>query len=288
MASIAAVFESFDPLHPGWSCAFEKPVAVHVAQRHDEVLPLLREAEQAASQGLWAVLVLGYEAAPAFDPAMQVRPSGGFPLGWLAIFRESLTLQPSLTPPVVPHGRWNPLVDPESYRAAIEAIRRAIARGDCYQVNYTFPLESRFHDDAWAWYRWLGAAQGAGYSAWIDLGRYRVLSFSPELFLERQGACLKTRPMKGTARRGRWAAEDLERRKELENSAKNRAENLMIVDLLRNDLGRISVTGTVNAGRLFEVESYRTLYQMTSTIESVCRPDAGLAEILARFFPAGL
>jgi len=287
MASTAAVFESFDPLHVGWSCAFKRPLAVHVARRLDEVLPLLREAEQATQQGRWAVLMLSYEAAPAFDPAMQVHPSGDFPLGWLAVFRESLTSQPLPTTSGAPRNLWNPLIDPESYSAGIGVIRKAISQGDCYKVNYTFPLESRFQGDAWAWYRSLGAAQGAGYSAWIDVGRYRVLSFSPELFFERKGSVLRTRPMKGTAGRGRWVAEDLERRKELENSAKNRAENLMIVDLLRNDLGRVSVPGTVRVPRLFSVERYATLFQMTSTIESICCPDTGLVELFSALFPCG-
>ncbi|MCI0623319.1 MAG: aminodeoxychorismate synthase component I [Acidobacteria bacterium] len=282
-----AVFECFDPLRIGWSCAFESPLAVHVAQKLDEVLPLLREAERAAQEGLWAALMLSYEAAPAFDSVMEVHPPGDFPVGWLALFREPSAQTPSFRSGGLLKPDWNPLIPRSEYAAAIAAIRAAITRGDCYQVNYTFPLECRFEGDAWAYYRALGAAQGAGYSAWLDLGRYRLLSFSPELFFERQGSVLRARPMKGTARRGRWAAEDQAQRKQLEGSAKNRAENLMIVDLLRNDLGRVSVPGTVCVPRLFEVERYETLFQMTSTIESVCRPESRLVDLFRALFPCG-
>ena len=284
--SATAVFESFNPLRRGWSCVFDSPRAVHFARTRNEVLPLLQEADRAARNGLWAALMLSYEAAPAFDSAMEVHPQGGFPLGWLAVFD-----QPSRTCDFEPGSflqpTWNPLIGQSSYSAGIAAIRSAIARGDCYQVNYTFSLECDFQGDAWAWYRSLGKAQGAGYSAWIDLGRYRVMSFSPELFFEREGNVLRACPMKGTAPRGRWASEDEEWRNRLAESVKNRAENLMIVDLLRNDLGKVSVPGTVRVPRLFDVERYATLFQMTSTIESICRPDTGLVDLFSALFPCG-
>lgn len=285
--SPTAVFESFNPLRNSWSCVLESPLQVHTAWTLNEVVPLLQEADRAASYGLWAALLLSYEAAPAFDSAMEVHPSEGFPLGWLAVFRKPSSRACEFRLETVPNPRWNPSIAQGSYVAGIGTIRSAIARGDCYQVNYTFPMECQFQGDAWAWYRSLGAAQGAGYSASIDLGRYRVLSFSPELFFEREGNVLRTRPMKGTAPRGRWASEDEEQQNRLEQSVKNRAENLMIVDLLRNDLGRVSVPGTVRVPRLFDVERYATLFQMTSTIESVCRPGTGLVDLFGALFPCG-
>ena len=178
-------------------------------------VPLLQEADRAARDGLWAALLLSYEAAPAFDSAMEVHPSNRFPLGWLAVFREPSSRACDFKPgnPVILD--WSPSITQSSYTTAIATIRSAIARGDCYQVNYTFPIECQFQGDAWAWYRSLGEAQRRGYSAWIDLGRYRVLSFSPELFFERKGKVLRARPMKGTAPRGRWASEDEEQRNRL-------------------------------------------------------------------------
>jgi para-aminobenzoate synthetase/4-amino-4-deoxychorismate lyase len=285
--SPTAVFESFNPLYNGWSCVLETPLEVHIAQALNEVVPLLEKADQAAHDGFWAALLLSYEAAPAFDSAMEVHPSNGFPLGWLAVFRKPSSRLGDFKPETILNPRWNPSIAQSSYATGIATIRSAIARGDCYQVNYTFPMECHFQGAAWAWYRALGAAQGAGYSASIDLGRYRVLSFSPELFFEREGNVLRTRPMKGTAPRGRWASEDEEQRNKLEQSAKNRAENLMIVDLLRNDLGRVSVPGTVRVPRLFDVERYATLFQMTSTIESTCRPGTGLVDLFGALFPCG-
>jgi para-aminobenzoate synthetase / 4-amino-4-deoxychorismate lyase len=282
-----AVFKSFNPLHNGWSCVLESPLEVHTARTLSEVVPLLQEADRAARDGLWAALLLSYETAPAFDSAMEVHPSNQFPLGWLAVFREPASCAQDFKPETVPNPCWNASIAWASYATGIATIRGAIARGDCYQVNYTFPMESQFQGDAWAWYQALGAAQGAGYSAWIDLGRYQVLSFSPELFFEREGNVLRARPMKGTAPRGRWASEDAEQRNKLETSEKNRAENVMIVDLLRNDLGRVSVPGTIRVPRLFDVERYATLFQMTSTIESVCRPGTALVDLFGALFPCG-
>ncbi|HKP13360.1 MAG TPA: aminodeoxychorismate synthase component I, partial [Blastocatellia bacterium] len=162
-----------------------------------------------------------------------------------------------------------------------------IADGDTYQVNYTFPLKSRFGGDARSWYADLKAAQQADYCAYLDTGRHLILSLSPELFFERRGARLTTRPMKGTAARGRFLEEDDERAAGLRASAKDAAENLMIVDLLRNDLGKIAVTGSVRVPRLFAVERYPTLLQMTSTVEAECRPDTGLLDIFKALFPCG-
>ena len=285
--SATAVFESFNPLHSGWSCVLESPLQVHTAWTLNEVVPLLQEADRAAHDGLWAAVILSYEAAPAFDSAMEVHPSNDLPLGWLAVFREPSSRACDFDRGSFLNPGWSPSIARNCYTVAIAAIRSAIARGDCYQVNYTFPMECQFHGDTRAWYRSLGAAQGAGYSAWIDLGRYQVLSFSPELFFERKGNVLRARPMKGTAPRGRWSLEDEEQRKKLEESAKNQAENLMIVDLLRSDLGRVSVPGTIRVPRLFDVERYATLFQMTSTIESVCRPGTGLVELFGALFPCG-
>jgi para-aminobenzoate synthetase/4-amino-4-deoxychorismate lyase len=182
---------------------------------------------------------------------------------------------------------WNPIISRQAYTAAIARIRDYISRGDTYQVNYTFSLEAIFQGDSWEWYRRLGANQGAGYSAYLDLGPFQVLSFSPELFFERQGTRLQTRPMKGTLARGRWLEEDESQIQQLKSSAKNRAENIMIVDLLRNDLGKISDLGSVCVTELCQVESYETLLQMTSTIESTIPATITLSDLMSALFPCG-
>jgi len=282
-----ASFESFDRNRQSWSTTFCQPVALYQAHRLEEVLPVLKEAEHAANLGLWAAVMLSYEAATAFEPAMEVHQQGEFPLAWVAIF-DGLCDSVSTVPFSNPTGtEWQPLVTFPQYAAAIASIRDAIAQGDCYQVNYTFPLQTRFQGDPWALYRALGMAQAAGYCAWLDLGPFIVMSFSPELFFEKHGRKLRTRPMKGTAPRGRWQAEDDSQKEWLKTSAKNRAENIMIVDLLRNDLGRVSECGSVRVTRLFDIEQYQTLFQMTSMIESVCQPGMGVVDLFRALFPCG-
>lgn len=281
-----AVFESFDGSRSRWQASFDDPLFVEVAHTHAGVLSALRLAEEEAKRGRWAAVMLAYESAPAFDAVLKVHSAGEFPLAWVAVFDKPSTAVsgPSAAYKVTP---WEAQVSLESYTAAIERIREYIACGDTYQVNYTFPLKCEFDGDAWSWYCELGAAQGARYCAYLDLGRYQVLSLSPELFFERRGDELVTRPMKGTMPRGRWAEEDDAQVAKLAASPKDRAENVMIVDLLRNDLGKISVTGSVRATRLFDVERYRTILQMTSTIESVCKPGLDLADIMQGLFPCG-
>ncbi|MDQ3175033.1 MAG: aminodeoxychorismate synthase component I, partial [Acidobacteriota bacterium] len=238
------------------------------------------------------VVMLSYEAAPAFDNALKTHAPGFLPLAWAAVFDKPTPEIPATIAPEFSAGSydliaWESQVSRSEYSDAVSRVRDLIARGDTYQVNYTFPLRSHFEGDPRAWYETLCSAQGAEYCSYLDLGRYKILCISPELFFERNGNSIKTRPMKGTISRGRWAVEDEERARQLANSSKDRAENVMIVDLLRNDLGKISVPGSVGVSKLFEVERYETLWQMTSTIESTVRSDVGLADVMTALFPCG-
>ena len=227
--------------------------------------------------------MLSYEAAPAFDPAFVTHASSDFPLAWAAVVEEraeeELESYSSTT--------WTPHVSRDEYNRCVSRIRELIAAGDTYQVNYTFPLTSSFSGDALAWYRDLCVAQGAQYSVYLDLGRYKVLCLSPELFFERRGNHVTTRPMKGTVRRGRWPAEDRELAHWLKHSAKDRAENVMIVDLLRNDLGKVSIPGSVRVASLFDLERFETVWQMTSTVESTLRDGTTLVDLMQALFPCG-
>jgi len=269
-----------------WQLVLKDPSAVFEARRLDEVLPLLEFAEAEARAGAYVAVMISYEAAPAFDSALSVHAPDDFPLAWAAVFRGSIDTREQ------PHGsfsagEWKPLINKSEYGDAVSRIRELIAAGDTYQVNYTFPLTASFSGDAYAWYRELCVAQGAAFSTYIDLGRYRVLSLSPELFFERRRDFVLTRPMKGTVRRGRWLAEDEELAHWLQNSVKDRAENIMIVDLLRNDLGKVSVPGSVQVSSLFKPERYETVWQMTSTVESTLRSNTSLAELMSALFPCG-
>jgi para-aminobenzoate synthetase / 4-amino-4-deoxychorismate lyase len=292
------MFGSSDLHARGPHLRFTGPLTTYSAYQFDEVLPLLKAAEAAAKSGAWVALMLSYEAAPAFDSALQTHVPGFIPLAWAAVFDKPAVLDKPIapgTPTLAPESglglyeltAWEPQVSGVEYSHAVNRIRDLIARGDTYQVNYTFPLHSHFKGDPDAWYRNLCAAQGAEYCAYLDLGRYKVLCISPELFWQREGDSIKTRPMKGTIKRGRWAEEDKQIALQLAESAKDRAENVMIVDLLRNDLGKISVLGSVRVSKLFQLERYETLWQMTSTVESTLRSDTGLADVMTALFPCG-
>ena len=178
------------------------------------------------------------------------------------------------------------------YVQRIAAIHEWIRAGDVYQLNFTAPFQITVQGSVAAHYARLRARQPVDYGAFLhwQQGRH-ILSFSPELFfrIESDGAARRivTRPMKGTARRGRTTREDREIAEWLRNDPKNRSENVMIVDLLRNDLGRVARTGTVHADRLFDVERYATLWQMTSTVSAELRPEVGFHEIFRALFPSG-
>ncbi|MEP7357006.1 MAG: aminodeoxychorismate synthase component I [Anaerolineales bacterium] len=265
--------------------AFRAPVDVIEARTAAEVLPVLRRAEALVNErGLYAAGFVSYEAAPGFDAALPVRTdTSDFPLLWLGLYAEpEVVAAPEAGPPLA--GEWAPSVGREAYGAAIAAIKDYIARGDTYQVNYTLRLRRAFAADAWALFRALVPAQQAAYSAYVDIGRYALCSVSPELFFERTGARVTTRPMKGTAARGRWSADDRAQADWLRASEKNQAENVMIVDMARNDLGRVAAVGSVRVPRLFEAEPYPTVWQMTSTVTG--ESDAPLAELMAALFPS--
>jgi para-aminobenzoate synthetase/4-amino-4-deoxychorismate lyase len=289
----------FDDLSPGHERSFRLvgPVGVVEARRPGEVRGAIEAAEAAAERGLWVGGFLAYDAAPGLDPELAVRvrpPDDAFapmPLAWFAIFERLEELDPfeapSSEPPEAAGSPWRPSVDRAAYDAAIERIRELIAAGHTYQVNHTLRLRATIAGDERGLYRDLCLAQRGAYSALLDLGRYRVLSASPELFFRIDGDRITTRPMKGTAPRGRWLAEDEEIAAGLLASDKDRAENAMIVDLLRNDLGRICRTGSVQVERLFETERYETVWQLTSTIAGDLRPGIRLVDVFGALFPSG-
>ena len=282
-----AHFESFAE-DRGWKASFGEPCRQRAVYALDEVLALLREAEATAREGMWVALALSYEAAPAFDSALKVKPSSEFPLAWMAVFEEPLAtdVKPIADRPFL-ISKWEPQISGRRYRRAIHSIRSYIERGHTYQVNFTFPLCGDVVGDSFSCFRAIAQSQGAAYSAYLDIGSHRILSFSPELFVERRGNRLRTRPMKGTLSRGRWLEEDCDRAIQLQASLKDRAENVMIVDLLRSDLGKIAETGSVDVPELFAVENLSRVLQMTSTVTAVQRPGVTVVDILRALFPCG-
>jgi len=258
-----------------------------IAKAVDDVLPVLAEVEAAVGEGLYAAGYVAYEAAPGLSPELAVRePDSPLPLVWFGLYEGVERIDPrqyAAEPYSI--GPWQPQVHKEAYRAAVERVRAYLGAGDSYQVNFTFGLTAPFQGSGQAWFQALCRAQQADYCAYLDLGHFQILSASPELFFRLDGERLSTCPMKGTRRRSPDPTEDARLRDELFLSAKDRAENLMIVDLLRNDMGRISRTGSVNATSLFHVEPYPTVWQMTSSIES--KTHAPVTEIMRSLFPCG-
>ncbi|MCX7819006.1 MAG: bifunctional chorismate-binding protein/class IV aminotransferase [Kiritimatiellae bacterium] len=257
------------------------------ANRLADVFPLLEEVAAATRRGWWAAGFLAYDAAPALDPAMRVRGGWRGPLAWFALAHAPRTTPalPPARPPAPPRVQWHPRPGSLTFRAAVAEIRRRIAAGRVYQINYTIRWCARLAPHiAPRWFAALLAAQPRSFAALIRTATWTVLSVSPELFFRLEGTHIESRPMKGTRPRAPDAAGDQQRRWELAASPKDRAENVMILDMVRNDLGRIARPGSVTVPALWTVERHPTVWQMTST--AAAKTDAPLPEIFRALFPA--
>jgi para-aminobenzoate synthetase/4-amino-4-deoxychorismate lyase len=262
---------------------FSKPHEIIMAEKLQDVLPALGEIERLmASKHWYAAGFLSYEAAPAFDSALQTKPGTGVPYVWFGLYPEPRTVTLPAPEGSKPILDWHSANDPETYNAAIAKIKDCIAEGKTYQVNYTMRLHADFRGSTWDFFLHLAQNQN-NHAAYIDTGQYLIGSVSPELFFQLSGNTITCRPMKGTAKRGRTTIEDNEQSECLKNSEKNRAENVMIVDMIRNDLGKIAEVGSVRVPQLFETERYPTLWQMTSTVTA--KSNASLTEIFTALFP---
>lgn len=281
---------------PGRELSFSNPAEVILLERLEDIVPFFQRLQDCLGQGYALAGYIGYEVGYGFESSSfdlrHVGSDRGMPLAWFGVYRDAEYLDPS------GHARRagkGPRFDLEfelseaDYLDALASIKEHIASGDVYQVNFTgrnsFVCDR--HDPR-ELFRVLCARQPDAYSAWMDLGDGRcVLSLSPELFFEVQDGMIETCPMKGTAPRGSDEAEDRAFREGLAQCSKNRAENLMIVDLLRNDLGRICQPGSVKADRLFTVRSYPTLHQMVSSVTGRLKEQYTLYELFAALFPCG-
>ena len=269
---------------------FTKPIKELKTRNLDQVEALLREVEAYQEKGFYAVGYVSYEAAPAFEKKFAVHPAPlmGEYLLYFTIHEDVETLPfPEDYEAVDLPANWKEEVEAPAYQEAIETIHHHIRQGDTYQVNYTVQLSQELKSDPLAIYNRLVVEQKAHYNAFIQHDDVSILSISPELFFEQDDRLLTTRPMKGTTRRGLTNQEDLQEAAWLEADPKNRAENMMIVDLLRNDMNRISEIGSEQVTRLCQVEQYSTVWQMTSTIESRLRAEVDLVQTFRALFPCG-
>ncbi len=273
---------------------FENPLEIVSISKLDEVVPALRHIEALVqANGWYAAGFISYEAAPAFDEAFKTRPAEGFPYLWFGLYSEPQTVDRRRwtvedSPASTVYGpysleAWIPSVTRAAYDAAIFRVKELIASGETYQVNYTFRLGSKFTGSPWSLFVQMLKTQPVEYPAFIDTGHHVICCASPELFFRLDGEQVTCRPMKGTARRGRTLTEDEAQAAALKASPKERAENVMIVDMLRNDLGRIARVGSVQVPALFTAERYRTLWQMTSTVTA--QVDAPFADLMTALFP---
>ena len=269
---------------------FTKPIKELKTRDLDQVEALLKEVETYQEAGFYAVGYVSYEAAPAFEKKLAVHPAPlmGEYLLYFTIHQEVETLPfPEDYEAVDLPANWKEEVEAPAYQEAIKTIHHHIRQGDTYQVNYTVQLSQELEADPLAIYNRLVVEQKAHYNAFIQHDDVAILSISPELFFEQDDRLLTTRPMKGTTRRGLTNQADLKEAAWLEADPKNRAENMMIVDLLRNDMNRISEIGSEQVTHLCQVEQYSTVWQMTSTIESHLRAEIDLVQTFRALFPCG-
>ena len=269
--------------------AFGVPRETLRATTLDDVAPLLARVDALARDGAWCVGYVCYEAAGAFDEAFETHPPSdpSRPLASFAVYDAPLVDDAAFDSDATATVQWTGGPARDAFDLTIAEILRAIADGEVYQVNATAPLTGTLQGDAFALFEALRRAQPNAYAAYLDFGDDRILSVSPELFFDWRADRLLARPMKGTAPRGATAAEDAAQAEFLRSADKERAENLMIVDLLRNDLSRIATPHSVRVPRLFHTEAWPTVWQMSSDVVATTRPGLTLADVFGALFPCG-
>jgi para-aminobenzoate synthetase/4-amino-4-deoxychorismate lyase len=285
------------------SYLFTDPIAVLEPRTPDELHSLFARIDEETARGRWIAGYIAYEAGYALEPKLAPKLASKLSeleancqrLAWIGIF-DSVEIFDHTTP-----GQWEqpeataPITEaipeltesPVSYSQKVQQIREWIASGDTYQANLT--LQASWPAiSAQSTYEAAMAAQPVEFGAWLRLAAdEEILSASPELFFKRNGPAIRTAPMKGTAPRGRYSEEDQQQAAWLAQDPKNRAENLMIVDLLRNDLGRICEIGSIHVDQLFTIERFPSVLQMTSSISGLLRPNLSTADIFRALFPSG-
>ena len=277
-----------DPTAGEW-LRFDDPVDILSTREPSGILGVLEETEQRVRQErLFAAGYLTYEAARGFDDAFRTRQAAGLPLICLGLFREPRrtvvppTVQHLPTPQSQPAPSWRMAESRHDYYRKIAAIQDRIRAGFTYQINYTTRQVAEGIQDPWALF--LRIAVDAPYAAYVDGGDHAIVCASPELFFRLDRNRVRCEPMKGTVKRGMTLAQDRDLAAWLARSAKNRAENVMIADMVRNDLGRIAKPGSVAVSELCALSRFPTLWQMTSTVEA--RTDAPVSEVMRSLFPS--
>jgi len=290
--------DSLSGIFGGRCRLFTDPVDIVACDEPKGVADALDAIASAGARGLYAAGFMAYELGYVLEPKLAgLAPTfGRIPMIWMGLFRKAREAYWNDVRPILRAGReekgWaigesRHSLDRAAYLERVRAVRDYIAAGDVYQINLTFKHLFRWSGDPLALYEELRRRQRVEHGAFICGPDWHVLSLSPELFFELADGTITTRPMKGTAPRGLTSVEDAEFAGWLRSDEKSQAENLMIVDLLRNDMGRIAETGSVRVPKLFSVESYRSVHQMTSTVRARLRGGVDIRAVIGALFPCG-
>lgn len=284
-----------DRSETGKALLFAEPADIVSASEPSGIVAAFGRIEAGLAQGLHAAGFLSYELGYAFEPRLAGRlpRERALPLVWFGLFEAPRSIPPeeldrefaALCPAPLDDLAFD--LDEAGHAAAVQRVLDYLHAGDAYQVNLTFPIRFRYPGDPLALYGALRASQPVGHGGIVATGEASIVSVSPELFIETADGRAVTRPMKGTAARGVDAQADEAAKTALRADQKQRAENLMIVDLLRNDLSRISEQGSVEVPALFSVETYPGFHTLTSTVTSRLRPGLSLLQQMQALFPCG-
>ena len=273
---------------------FHSPVEILSTNNLAEIPDIFKTIEEHLQNNKWIAGYVSYECAYHFENiiADSFQNNSTFPLLWFGIYNSPLNIPKNILDEIIPDPLSkiaNPklLIDDQTYKKSIERLKEYIINGDTYQVNFTDRFEFDITGNTAELYFVLRKKQHVPYGAFINLDNSQILSYSPELFFNRNGNSISTKPMKGTVRRGRTLDEDYINEEWLRNDEKNRSENLMIVDLLRNDIGRICETGSVAVENMYSIERYETVIQMTSTVNGLLKANTSYYNIFKSLFPCG-
>jgi len=291
----SARLDGFDRVG-GRSLTFNDPEQVLIAARVEDVVDVLTRAEAAAAGGSWVVGYVAYEAAPAFDPTLPVVPGsgghgdGGVPPAWFGIYPERtratpLTGEPRLGRSPYTVSAWTPAIGADRYHHNVQKIRERIAGGELVQVNYALHLDAALRGDLSELYRDVVLAQRGEYGAYLDTGRYRILSASPERFFRITGSAINVRPMKGATGRGRWPEEDRRNAGRLVASERDRLEHLTLVEQMRKELETITKRDTIVTNRLLDLQRLETVWQLVSDVSGDLRDGTGIVDVFRALFP---
>ncbi len=289
--------DSLDPT--ACSYVFQNPLSIITAHHPHEVDAALSQIETALAAGHYVTGFFAYELGYILEPALQALLPSNLkqPLLWFGVFKKRQKLTPVQTLDWIKRRSRNEAafslenmhfsLSQQQYQSRFEQVKNYIAAGDIYQLNLTFKAKLTLKGSPYPFYQAVRQNQAVHYGAFIDAPDFKVLSFSPEQFITLEQGKISTRPMKGTMKRGQTRAEDQNLCKTLFEDDKNRAENLMIVDLMRNDLAKIAQQGSVKVEELYKIEAYKTLFQMTSLVTAQVQDDRTVKTFIKSLFPAG-